>query len=260
MSASRPRRWAVLPLLLTTALCARAGADDIKLDLGAGLDTATIRGQLQSIRHTVLSAGISGRITDFPVRVGSRVKAGDSLVRFDCQREQARKEVAQARLAAAETKLQVNRRLAELNTLSGLDLRLSEAEMAIAQAELKQIRVTLERCHLRAPFAGVVVEKPVQAHQHVAEGDPLLELVDPAALEVAMVVPSAWLARLAPGTGFRLRVDETGEVVEAKVARLVGRIDPVSQSMRVIGELVERPDAVLPGMSGTVIFPWSLKD
>ena len=215
---------------------------------------ATIRGQVRSSRHAVLAAGMAGELQDMPVDAGREVRQGDVVAVFDCAAEQADREITQAKLQAARAKLSVNQRLAQARNVSVLDVDLSRSEVAMSTAELRRIDANLRHCTVHAPFPAVVVDRRVQAHEYVALGTPLLELVDVSSLEIEMVVASQWIARLKPGTPFSLRVDETGQVARAQVDRMVAVIDPVSQTLRVIGRLDGTASGLRPGMSGEVMF------
>ncbi len=68
------------------------------------------------------------------------------------------------------------------------------------------------------------------------------------------MVPSAWLGRMTAGTSFLVKIDESGETHEARIVQSTGLIDPVSQSARLIAEIVNPAPSVLPGMSGTAVF------
>jgi multidrug efflux pump subunit AcrA (membrane-fusion protein) len=50
----------------------------------------------------------------------------------------------------------------------------------------------------------------------------------------------------------RLRVDETGKTYIARVARIGARVDPVSQSIKVVAVIEGRPSELMAGMSGRV--------
>ena len=212
----------------------------------------TIRGQLRPVRYTTLSAGMTGTLLEVKGSPGRYVKEGDILARFDCRAEQAERDVAAAKKEGAEARYRVNSRLAELDNISGLELSLSKAELAIANSELKLIDVRLSHCEVRAPFSGQMVSKQVQSWQFAGMGDPLFELVDTSRMEVEMVLQSRWLHRLPPGTPFNLAVDETGATIAATVDRVVSNIDPVSQTIRIIGVPAAMPDNLLPGMSGQI--------
>jgi RND family efflux transporter MFP subunit len=216
---------------------------------------SVIRGQLRARQFTTLAANLPGKLTSFPVAIGQRLNKGQTIAVLDCQIEEAEKEVAVAKLGAAESKLQVNTQLAQYKNVSDLELTLSKADVAVQKAELNRIKALLSRCVVTSPFAAVVSEKMAQAFQYVKEGEPLLELVDTRNLEVEMVIPSKWLKKLAAGTQFSLHLDEFATPVKAKIDRNVGTIDPVSQTIRVIGVLLNPPATLLPGMSGEVVFP-----
>lgn len=222
--------------------------------LAAPKSENVIRGQLRARQFTTLAANLPGKLVSFPVTVGQRLSKGQTIAVFDCQIEKAEKEVALAKLSAAQSKLQVNTQLAQYKNVSELELTLSKADVAVQKAELNRIDAVLSKCVVASPFAAVVSEKVAQAYQYVKEGDPLLELVDTNHLEVEMVIPSRLLKKLATGTAFSLKLDEFDTPVKAKIDRNVGTIDPVSQTIRVIATLLNPPAALLPGMSGEVVF------
>lgn len=247
---------------ITIGLCFTAAgvqADNlVKSPLTAALAAPkaenVIRGQLRARQFTKLAANLSGKLISFPVTVGQRLSKGQAIAVFDCQIEKAEKEVAQAKLGAAQSKLQVNTQLEKYKNVSELELSLSKADVAVQKAELTRIEAVLSKCTVTSPFSAVVSEKVAQAFQYVKEGEPLLELVDTSHLEVEMVIPSKWLKKLSNGTQFSLKLDEFETPVKAKIDRNVGTIDPVSQTIRVIGILITPPATLLPGMSGEVIF------
>ncbi|MCY1188659.1 efflux transporter, RND family, MFP subunit [compost metagenome] len=112
----------------------------------------------------------------------------------------------------------------------------------------------VQRCQVKAPFDGQVVARKVQAHESVASGTPLLEIVDNRSLEVHLLVPSRWLGRLKPEQKFSFTPDETGKPLDASVKRLGARIDEGSQTLLLIGTLPANSPGLLAGMSGTAHF------
>jgi membrane fusion protein (multidrug efflux system) len=218
-------------------------------------DTSGVRAQLTAHRSAVLSAGVPGLLSRLAVREGDEVAANAPIATIDCSSQSAQRRVAEARLTGARAKVRVNERLGELNSASVLEVELARAEAATAAAEIAAIDTTLRKCEIRAPFAGVVVARMAAQHQHVREGEPLIELVDPSSLEIEMVVPARWLQWLKPDLPFELVIEDQNRTAPATVARIGGRIDPVAQTVRVIGALRTQTRGLLPGMSGTVRFP-----
>lgn len=215
---------------------------------------SVLRGQLRARQFTIISAGLAGKLIRFPVTHGERVKKGQKIAVFDCRMEGAEKAVAVAKLQGAQSKLEVNTKLAKYKNISLLEVSLAKAEVAIQKAELSRARAVLAGCSITAPFSGIVSEKIAQAHQYVKQGDPLLELIDTSSLEIEMVIPSRWLKKMPKGTLFTIQLDEFAKPIKAKIDRNVGAIDPVSQTIRVIGKLINPPKQLLPGMSGEIHF------
>lgn len=216
-------------------------------DVGAGPE---IRAQISPRRHTVLSAEIPGKIVRLDLREGDAFESGDVLAAIDCAAHEARRDRAAAQEDAARRRLDTAGRLDRLSSISRLEVDEARAALAAAEAETALAQVFVARCEIRAPFAGRVAERRVQEHQYVAEGDQLLAILDDAALEVEMLVPSRWLVWLEPGQTFSVAVDELGSTVEAEVARIGARVDPVSQSIKVFGRIPQGTPGLVAGMSG----------
>lgn len=214
--------------------------------------TGGVRGQLRAVRRTVLAAGLGGRIDAFPVTLGQAVSEGDQLLEMDCRERRAALAVAEAEVAAAQTRNDVNQQLAEANNVSLLEVGLAAAALDVARARRQQVRAQLAFCRITAPFAGVVTAKLVEAYSHVQPGQPVLELVDNSQLEVEVAVPSGWLAEGVSTARFTLVPDETGSPLTGQFVRSAGAVDPVSQTIRLIGQLDDPPAGLLAGMSGRI--------
>lgn len=213
------------------------------------------RAQLVAARRAVISSGLSGRIDTLPFREGDRFKKGDVLVAYDCALNRARLERAVLAESAARKKQAVAEQLETLKSISRSDVEQARATVAVARAESNAERVLVDRCTLTAPFSGRVGETYARAAESVAEGEKLISIYDDSAFELEAIVPSRWLAWLKPGSPLHLTVDETGRTYEAAVSHIAGAVDPVSQSVKIIGRLAGKPDAIndlLPGMSGSV--------
>jgi len=121
-----------------------------------------VRGQLRPVQYAVLASGISARLNTFSVKPGDLLEKGQEIAQFECGYERAEETVVRSRLAAALAKLEVNRRLEKLHNVSGLEVRLSQAEVEINMGEVAKIEALLKECRLLAPFSGTVVGKFAQ--------------------------------------------------------------------------------------------------
>lgn len=213
-----------------------------------------VRGQVLARTFTTISSEIAGKVASIGVKDGDRFKASETLIVLDCAVQQAQLDEAIAALRATSATRQVNQRLRQLNSASDLEIELALAEEAKAQARVNAMQAILSKCRIAAPFRGKVADLKVQPLQYVQPGQAVLDLVDDSAFEVEFLAPSIWLRWLARDQAFEIEVDETARSYQAKVIRIGGRVDAVSETVKVYGAILEAAPELVPGMSGAVKF------
>lgn len=215
-------------------------------------DNPVVRAQVTAARQAVLSSELAGKLLKLPFREGDAFKRGDTLAEFDCALHRARLSRSMAAESSARQQLDVANRLEQLNSISVSDLAQARSAVSVGQADSAVDRAMVQRCVIKAPFSGRVGETHVRVSEFVPEGKELLSIYEEGAFEVEMIVPSRWLVWLRPGYPFAVTLDETGLAHSGEVARIAGSVDPVSQSVRVIGHIAKDETGLLPGMSGSV--------
>lgn len=245
------RSFIVLAMMSLAASAAIAqGAPP--LDAEGAAAPQVIRAQLVPREFTTLASETAARIDRIAHRSGEHFKKGETLVVFDCVAQRAQSAKAHAVLLIAQKTYAVNRRLAELKSISQLELDVSAAEIEKAKADVAIADAAVSKCAIEAPFSGVVVEQKAREFQYTTPGQPLLEILDDRALEVEFIAPSQWLRWLKPNYSFSVAIDETGKSYRAHVELLGARVDPVSESIKVTGAIDGDAGDLVPGMSGRV--------
>ncbi|TWC71797.1 efflux RND transporter periplasmic adaptor subunit [Herbaspirillum sp. SJZ099] len=219
----------------------------------SAIEKQDIRAQLAPRRYTTLAAEVGAKINRIEVAEGARFRAGQTLVIFDCSLQQAQLQKVKAALAAADQTYSANKRLAELNSISKLELEVSQAEANKARADVSYMNISLDKCRIPAPFNGRVAEQRAREQQFVQPGQALLDILDDSVLELDFIVPSKWLAWLRPNQKFQVAIDETGKSYPAKVLRIGARVDPISQSVKLTATIDGQFDELMAGMSGKVL-------
>lgn len=220
----------------------------------AGAEDMTARGVVQAVTEATVAIDYVARIKRLPVLEGEAFAAGDVLIVFDCRRYTAEVNAARAGARAKELVAVNNRKLAARGAMGSNEVKISEAELEKAKADVTALQVRTGSCDFKAPFAGRMVERIAQEHEIPGPNQPLIRIVDMSRLEVEAIIPSKWLNWVKSGSTFEFTVDETGETLTAKIVRMGALVDPVSQTIKAYGVLVDRSHAVLPGMSGTATF------
>ncbi len=212
-----------------------------------------IHAQLVARRFTTLSSDTPGQIEHMSVREGDRFRQGQVLVGLDCALQRAQLAEARAILAGALKANAVNRRMVELHSGGILEADLAAAEVAKDEARVQSALVLQSKCTIVAPYQGRVVEQKVREHQFVQSGQAMLDILDDSALEVEFIAPSRWLAWIRPGQDFRVRIEETGRTYPARVTIVGAKVDAVSHSIKITGEIEASQNDLVAGMSGRIL-------
>jgi membrane fusion protein, multidrug efflux system len=169
---------------------------------GAGQATATptadpgVRVLLTPELETVMLAQMVGRITSLDASLGSRVKAGQVVVRLDCSENAAKLKMSEADLASARETYNNKARLKGLDAAGDVEVSLAAAQVDRANGQIEMTKAQIQGCTVIAPFAGSVSKLHVKPHQGVNLGQQLFELVGDGAPKLRLNVPSKWLRSL----------------------------------------------------------------
>ena len=71
--------------------------------------------------------------------------------------------------------------------------------MKQASAILKAEKIRVERCTIKAPYSGRIVEVLANEYESVDADTKLLSILNDKALEIELIVPSKWLGWLKNG-------------------------------------------------------------
>lgn len=220
----------------------------------SGIERQDIRAQLKATQYATISSELGARIKRLPVKDGARFVQGDVLVELDCSVQESQKTKAKAELDGASHTLRANEQMRALKSVGALEVSLAKSARERAAAELQIIQAQLEKCLIKAPFAGVMGDRRVQQHEYIQAGQAVIDVFDDSMFEVEFLTPSRWISWLKPGVSFEINIDELNSIIPVRILRVGSRIDPVSQSVKVTGQIQNPSRDLKPGMSGQVIF------
>jgi RND family efflux transporter MFP subunit len=215
---------------------------------------APVRVVLAPAVETTVVSQMPGQLVNLNASLGSKVVRGREVVRFDCNEQNARLKMGEAELSGAEQSLEAKLRLQGLQQATDTEVALAASAVDRARAQSDVYKAQLAHCSVFAPFSGRVVKMHVRPFQGVVAGQPLMDLVSDGTLKVRMNVPSIWLQWLKRGSTFDVAIEETGQRYKARVQAINGRVDPVSQTVEIEGQLTTKPTELLAGMSGNAYF------
>ncbi|QNP49229.1 efflux RND transporter periplasmic adaptor subunit [Diaphorobacter aerolatus] len=216
-----------------------------------------VSGLLVPREEVVVGPELSGyRVASLLVDEGDAVRAGQPLARLDDGLLQAR--IKQAEAALAQARAQAKQAQAEAARVAGLDGQgvLSDEQIQqrrtasasgqsnadVAAAQLAGLRVEAERMTLRAPVAGVVLQRTVRRGDVASSGaEPMFRLAREGLVELAAEVPEHQLGRIRQGEAVSV-VLASGAHVQGQVRLLSRRVDEKTKLVQVRVTLPVRQD------------------
>lgn len=205
-----------------------------------------VTGTVKATQQATIRSKVSGDVARVLVREGEAVAAGAVLAQIDttefasrvAEREQ-NLNAARAQLAIAQRNAENNKRLVAQGFISptAMDttqnqLEAQRAAVAAAEQQLTQARKTLADATVRAPFAGVVTERTVQAGDKASPDMKLFALVDNRSLEYEAALDPEDAAQVKSGMIITLTPDGL-PAVPAKVLRVNAAVTSGSRAVMV---------------------------
>ena len=229
----------------------------VTLFMSAGYSQAQVmesRALVVASQEAILSSELAARIDNIAVKEMQRFNKGDLLIQFDCNLYEAQKDVVSANANSALIKLKSDEQMLQMRSIGKYELELSISEYEKAKSELHIAELNVARCQIKAPFDGAVEEIVVNAFETIQPQVELMKIIQTDVLELEMVVSSEWISWLSIGHPIKVYIDEIQKEFSASISGIGANVDPVSQTIQLKGTITETSPALLPGMSGRVLF------
>lgn len=197
----------------------------------------TVRPRLEA----TVSADIIGRVLEFAVVSGQKVKKGDLIARLDAEEIESSKARAEAALEQMERELERQKKLLESNATSRSRFEQADAAERMARANLAKIKASLAKAVIQAPFAGTITRKLADTGDLAIPGKALVRIEDPTSLRLETSVAESLAGQLSLGQKIRLQVEAAQLSVEGKVGELEPSADSASRTFLVKIDLPSSP-------------------
>ena len=226
-------------------------------------DRVTAVGELVAPQHAEISAEVDGRVTELMLVEGQAVAAGDPLLELDPAKRRlelaaARAHVSEEAASVENVRRQVSRQrelqARNISSQSALDdsetaLRLAQAKLAAAKADLGVESRALEEATVRAPFDGMVVRRMVSLGEYVQVGRSLVEIVSLNPIEVEFRVAEIDSSFVRLGQEVAVHVAPYPDrSFGAKVTVISPTIDPNTRTLRVKAVVDNGEGLLRPGL------------
>jgi membrane fusion protein, multidrug efflux system len=206
-------------------------------------------GTVVAVQGVTVSADLPGIVNRIDFESGKSVREGDVLVELDTKQEKAQLSAAEAERDLAQVNFQRLQGLVKDGVITQAEFDKAEADQRATEAKVKEIRATIERKTIRAPFSGTLGIRQVNLGQYLSAGSPVAPLQSLRPIYVNFGVPQETARQAHVGSKVVVRADDlAGVQFEGRVTAIDSLLDEKTRNVQVQATLAN-PDAKLrPGM------------
>jgi RND family efflux transporter MFP subunit len=252
--------------------------------------TLAASGYVVARRKATVAAEITGKVVEVFIDEGMTVTEGQIVARLDSvlaekdyELARSRVETAEAAIAAINADLQdATRIMSRLQTLSQknfateADLTKAQARVGVLSAQLRQVQSqfetakidarrsasVLDKHQIRAPFAGVVVDRSAQPGEMISPMSVggytrtgICTIVDMDSIEIEVDVNEAFIGRVTPGGAVNAVLDAYPDwTIPASVIAIVPTANREKATVKVRIRFDRKDPRILPDMAVKVNF------
>ncbi len=206
-------------------------------------------GTVAAVQGVTVSADLPGVVDRIAFDSGKTVEKGDVLVQLDTRQEQAQLAGAESALELARLNHERMQGLVKQDAVSRAEYDTAAATYKQAEARIGEIRATIERKTIRAPFSGVLGIRQVNLGQYLTGGDPVVPLQSLNPIYVNFAVPQQDTADMRIGRTVHITVGELGNgAFTGRVSAVDSVVDPTTRNVQVQAMLANPGGKLHPGM------------
>jgi membrane fusion protein (multidrug efflux system) len=210
-------------------------------------------GTLVAVRAVTVASEIGGQVKQINFDSGQEVKKGDLLVKLDTSVEEAQLASAEADLKLAETTAKRQQALRKTGANTPSDIDTAESRVASTTAQAAQLRATIAKKTIRAPFDGRLAIRQVELGQVLSPGALVASLQSVTPVHAEFWLPQQTLADL----HVNMRSEMTTDVFPGKkwtgiITTINPEVDISTRNVRVRATFPNPDGTLRPGMFASV--------
>jgi membrane fusion protein (multidrug efflux system) len=210
-------------------------------------------GTLIASQGVEVASQVAGIVTGLGFESGQEVPVGSKLVQLDISVEEADLASAEAILKEAEVSFKRQVDLLSKSVASEANVDTARAKRDSGVAALNRIKALIAQKAILAPFAGRLGIRHVELGQYISPGLAMVSLqaLDPVWVDFPM--PEQNVGKLRVGQTLELTVDAfPSQTFKGEIASLDARVSQETRTLLVRGTLPNPDHTLLPGMFANV--------
>ncbi|WP_444757057.1 efflux RND transporter periplasmic adaptor subunit [Pseudomonas sp. A014] len=211
-------------------------------------------GSLKALQGVELSLEVAGTVKHLHFDSGQQVKVGQLLLELDSEQEAALLGTAQADLGLAKVDFGRGSQLVGDSAISRGEFDRLTAQYRRNQAVVEQLKASLAKKSMKAPFSGTIGIRQVDVGDYLASGTVIATLQDLSSLYVDFNVPEQALPQLSLGQQVLVQVAAfPGQTFPARLSAINPKVEESTRNLLLRATLANPDGKLLPGMFASLL-------
>jgi len=211
--------------------------------------TMSVIGTMEAVHGVTVSADLPGTVARIAFESGQAVQAGQILAELDTRQERAQLASLEAQRDLARVNYARMDQLVKEGVISRAEYDQATAQQKASEANVAEIRATIERKTIRAPFSGILGIRKANLGEYLAAGGAIVPLQSLSPIYVDFGIPQQDANKVKVGSNLRITSDElVGAVFTGRVTAINSLVDETTRNLQVQATLSNPGGKLRPGM------------
>ncbi len=211
--------------------------------------TLNVIGTAAAVQGVTVSADLPGSVARIAFDSGRSVDAGDVLVELDTRQERAQLAAMEAQRDLARINFDRMQQLVKEGVIAQTEYDNATAQQKATEAQVGEIRATIARKTIRAPFSGILGIRQVNLGQYLSAGEAIVPLQSLNPIYVNFGVPQQTAAQVRVGGTLRVSSNDVGGIKFAgRITALDSIVNEATRNFQVQATLANPGGKLRPGM------------
>ena len=218
--------------------------------------TMTVIGTMEAVQGVTVSADLPGAVARIAFESGKSVHQGDILVELDTRQERAQLASLEAQRDLARVSYDRAQQLVDDGVISRVEYDQATSQRKATEANVAEIRATIERKTIRAPFSGILGIRQVNLGQYLSAGQAIVSLQALSPIYVNFGVPQQALSQVVIGHAVRVAKEDLPSVAfSGRVTAVDSVVNEATRNIQIQATLSNPEGKLRPGMFVQVEVP-----
>jgi len=210
--------------------------------------TIDVIGTAAAVQGVTVSADLPGTVDKIDFESGKFVNTGDVLVEQDTRQERAQLAAAEAQRDLAQINFKRTQELVNQGVIAKQEYDTTFAQKNATEAQVGEIRATIARKTIRAPFSGILGIRQVNLGQYLSAGEAIVPLQSLNPIYVNFGIPQQDGGKVRVGSSLRVSSNDVTGRFGGRVTAIDSVVDQTTRNVQVQATLENLGGKLRPGM------------